>query len=54
MLTVVSDVSLLFAGQKDGGTQIKLIIDYPDNVQALFKPMRSVATGCQPRPTARW
>ena len=32
----------LFAGQKDGGTQIKLIVDYPHSMQALFKPMRSV------------
>jgi hypothetical protein len=31
---------LFFAGQKDGGTQIKLIIDYPNDIQALFKPMR--------------
>lgn len=26
--------------QKEGGTQLKLVIDYPNNVQALFKPMR--------------
>lgn len=26
--------------QKDGGTQIKLVIDYPHGAQALFKPMR--------------
>ncbi|XP_070170623.1 uncharacterized protein [Polyergus mexicanus] len=26
--------------QKDGGTQLKLIIDYGDSMQALFKPMR--------------
>jgi hypothetical protein len=38
---------LFFAGQKDGGTQIKLIIDYPNDVQALFKPMRSVAAGSE-------
>jgi hypothetical protein len=38
---------LFFAGQKDGGTQIKLIIDYPNGVQALFKPMRSVAAGSE-------
>jgi hypothetical protein len=27
-------------GQKDGGTQIKLVIDYKNGGQALFKPMR--------------
>lgn len=26
--------------QKDGGTQLKLIIDYGNDVEALFKPMR--------------
>ncbi|KAK2576333.1 hypothetical protein KPH14_005694 [Odynerus spinipes] len=26
--------------QKEGGTQLKLVIDYPNNSQALFKPMR--------------
>jgi hypothetical protein len=33
---------LLFyvSAQKDGGTQIKLVIDYDDGSQALFKPMR--------------
>lgn len=30
------------AGQKDGGTQLKLIIDYENGGQALFKPMRWV------------
>jgi hypothetical protein len=30
----------LIAVQKDGGTQLKLVIDYGDNMQALFKPMR--------------
>nr|CAD7587995.1 unnamed protein product [Timema genevievae] len=30
--------------QKDGGTQIKLIIDYPNSEQALFKPMSCEAT----------
>ncbi|XP_052121969.1 extracellular serine/threonine protein CG31145, partial [Frankliniella occidentalis] len=30
----------LSLGQKDGGTQIKLVIDYPHGAQALFKPMR--------------
>lgn len=31
---------ILHVSQKDGGTQIKLVIDYPHGVQALFKPMR--------------
>lgn len=31
---------ILHVVQKDGGTQLKLIIDYGDNMQALFKPMR--------------
>lgn len=31
---------IVHISQKDGGTQIKLIIDYPNNIQALFKPMR--------------
>ncbi|XP_046734431.1 extracellular serine/threonine protein CG31145 [Diprion similis] len=26
--------------QKEGGTQLKLVIEYPDDTQALFKPMR--------------
>ncbi|GAB0099970.1 extracellular serine/threonine protein CG31145 [Sergentomyia squamirostris] len=26
--------------QKEGGTQIKLIIEYPNDIKALFKPMR--------------
>jgi len=26
--------------QKEGGTQFKLIIDFPNGGQALFKPMR--------------
>lgn len=30
----------LLAVQKEGGTQLKLVIDYPDNIEALFKPMR--------------
>nr|XP_021192304.2 LOW QUALITY PROTEIN: extracellular serine/threonine protein CG31145 [Helicoverpa armigera] len=31
---------ILHVEQKEGGTQLKLIIDYPNGVQALFKPMR--------------
>ena len=33
-------LSFCLTGQKDGGTQIKLVIDYPHGAQALFKPMR--------------
>lgn len=29
-----------FSVQKEGGTQIKLIIEYPNDIHALFKPMR--------------
>ncbi|CAH0579378.1 unnamed protein product [Chrysodeixis includens] len=32
--------TILHVEQKEGGTQLKLIIDYPNGVQALFKPMR--------------
>ncbi|XP_073945506.1 extracellular serine/threonine protein CG31145 isoform X1 [Choristoneura fumiferana] len=31
---------ILHVEQKEGGTQLKLIIDYPNGIQALFKPMR--------------
>ncbi|KAI5651785.1 hypothetical protein NE865_00122 [Phthorimaea operculella] len=31
---------IIHAEQKEGGTQLKLIIDYPNGIQALFKPMR--------------
>ncbi|XP_076275777.1 extracellular serine/threonine protein CG31145 isoform X2 [Rhynchophorus ferrugineus] len=31
---------VLHVAQKSGGTQLKLIIDYPNELQALFKPMR--------------
>ncbi|XP_031624511.1 extracellular serine/threonine protein CG31145-like [Contarinia nasturtii] len=31
---------ILHAEQKEGGTQLKLIIDYGNNFEALFKPMR--------------
>lgn len=34
--------SSFFAVQKEGGTQLKLIIDYPNDIHALFKPMRWV------------
>ncbi|XP_057324357.1 extracellular serine/threonine protein CG31145 [Microplitis mediator] len=31
---------IIHVAQKEGGTQLKLVIDYPDDLQALFKPMR--------------
>ncbi|XP_049948239.1 extracellular serine/threonine protein CG31145-like [Schistocerca serialis cubense] len=31
---------IVHVSQKDGGTQIKLVIDYANQMQALFKPMR--------------
>jgi hypothetical protein len=31
---------ILHVSQKSGGTQLKLVIDYPNHLQALFKPMR--------------
>lgn len=27
-------------GQKEGGTQLKLVIEYPDEGLAMLKPMR--------------
>ncbi|XP_034830983.1 extracellular serine/threonine protein CG31145 isoform X1 [Maniola hyperantus] len=36
----MATATILHAEQKEGGTQLKLIIDYPNGVQALFKPMR--------------
>lgn len=43
---IVSNVLFMFchfvADQKDGGTQLKLVIDYGDTTEALMKPMRSV------------
>lgn len=32
--------SFRFTVQKEGGTQLKLIIEYPNDVKALMKPMR--------------
>ncbi|KAL0841407.1 hypothetical protein ABMA28_015099 [Loxostege sticticalis] len=40
---VIKDMAtlpIIHAEQKEGGTQLKLIIDYPNGIQALFKPMR--------------
>ncbi|CAH0723275.1 unnamed protein product, partial [Brenthis ino] len=40
ILKDMSTAPILHVEQKEGGTQLKLIIDYPNGVQALFKPMR--------------
>ncbi|XP_055705963.1 extracellular serine/threonine protein CG31145 isoform X1 [Phlebotomus papatasi] len=40
---VIRDMAVLpinHVVQKEGGTQIKLIIEYPNDIKALFKPMR--------------
>ncbi|KAJ8728266.1 hypothetical protein PYW08_016651 [Mythimna loreyi] len=40
LLKDMATSTILHVEQKEGGTQLKLIIDYPNGVQALFKPMR--------------
>ncbi|KPI93051.1 Dentin matrix protein 4 [Papilio xuthus] len=40
VLKDMATLPILHAEQKEGGTQLKLIIDYPNGIQALFKPMR--------------
>ncbi|XP_071052238.1 extracellular serine/threonine protein CG31145 [Onthophagus taurus] len=40
LLRLMANEPILHVSQKTGGTQIKLIIDYPNGLQALFKPMR--------------
>ncbi|CRK88754.1 CLUMA_CG002627, isoform A [Clunio marinus] len=40
LLQYMIDQPILHVVQKGGGTQLKLIIDYPNSVHALFKPMR--------------
>lgn len=40
LLSLMATEPILHVAQKSGGTQLKLIIDYPNEVQALFKPMR--------------
>lgn len=35
-------IYFVFAEQKEGGTQLKLIIVYPNGIMALMKPMRYV------------
>ncbi|XP_037964700.2 extracellular serine/threonine protein CG31145 isoform X3 [Plutella xylostella] len=40
VLRDLASLPILHVEQKEGGTQLKLIIDYPNGIQALFKPMR--------------
>ncbi|KAL1494378.1 hypothetical protein ABEB36_009986 [Hypothenemus hampei] len=40
LLRLMQTEPILHVAQKTGGTQLKLIIDYPNELQALFKPMR--------------
>lgn len=39
-MTDLARGKIVKVGQKDGGTQLKLVIDYENGGQALFKPMR--------------
>ncbi|XP_074596727.1 extracellular serine/threonine protein CG31145-like [Brevipalpus obovatus] len=40
LLRDMATLPIVRVGQKEGGTQLKLIIDYNNSGQALFKPMR--------------
>ncbi|XP_023287525.1 extracellular serine/threonine protein CG31145 [Orussus abietinus] len=40
LLHEMATKSIVHVVQKDGGTQLKLVIDYSNGMQALFKPMR--------------
>lgn len=40
LISDLATMSVVKVGQKDGGTQLKLVIDYMNGGQALFKPMR--------------
>ncbi|XP_044020983.1 extracellular serine/threonine protein CG31145 [Aphidius gifuensis] len=40
LLHEMATKQILHVAQKEGGTQLKLVIDYPNDLQALFKPMR--------------
>uniref|UniRef100_T1KRA7 FAM20 C-terminal domain-containing protein n=1 Tax=Tetranychus urticae TaxID=32264 RepID=T1KRA7_TETUR len=40
LLKDMATLPIVRVGQKEGGTQLKLIIDYRNSGQALFKPMR--------------
>jgi len=40
LIYIHSSVFSPFAVQKEGGTQLKLIIEYPNDIKALMKPMR--------------
>ncbi|KAH8036716.1 hypothetical protein HPB51_004230 [Rhipicephalus microplus] len=43
ILREMATLPIVHVGLKDGGTQLKLIIDYENGGQALFKPMREVS-----------
>ncbi|XP_037030724.1 extracellular serine/threonine protein CG31145 isoform X2 [Bradysia coprophila] len=40
LLNDMANLPIIHVEQKDGGTQIKLIIEYDNKMQSLFKPMR--------------
>lgn len=41
-LIVSTKISFSLTVQKEGGTQLKLIIEFPNDIHALFKPQRWV------------
>jgi hypothetical protein len=40
LLKAMSSEEIVHIEQKEGGTQLKLIMDFESNGQAMFKPMR--------------
>ncbi|XP_031778010.1 extracellular serine/threonine protein CG31145 isoform X2 [Nasonia vitripennis] len=40
LLEFMASQPIVHASEKSGGTQLKLVMDYPNKMQALFKPMR--------------
>jgi len=40
LLHVMAKEEIVHIEQKEGGTQLKLIMDFESNGQAMFKPMR--------------
>ncbi|XP_014213675.1 extracellular serine/threonine protein CG31145 isoform X3 [Copidosoma floridanum] len=40
LLDYMATQPIVHASEKSGGTQLKLVMDYPNKMQALFKPMR--------------
>jgi len=41
LLRAMAKEDIVHLEQKEGGTQLKLIMDFESNGQAMFKPMRS-------------